>query len=105
MNVDQVAHLVPVSTIPRSLSRFKSTAIGNGLDVSDGSEKLPSKDLAALSVRIFLDGLSVDMVIVKRERRMTRIVHFRAALLLPTVVYHWQVQLGKSTVNTVRLQM
>ena len=64
--VYQVTHLVPISI---SLSRFESTAIGNGVDVSDGSENLPSKDLTALSVRILLDGLSFDMVMVKRERR------------------------------------
>jgi hypothetical protein len=62
--VYQVTHLVPrlpVSTTI-SLSRFESTAIGDGVNVNDGSEDLPSKDLAALSVRILLDGLSVDMV-------------------------------------------
>jgi hypothetical protein len=69
MNVEsyQVTHLVPISTVNRSLSRFKSTAIGNGMDVSDGSENLPSWDLAGLSVRILLDGLLVDMM-VKSER-------------------------------------
>jgi hypothetical protein len=40
-------------------------AIGNGVDVGDGSENLPSKDLAALSVLILLDGLSVDMPVVE----------------------------------------
>jgi hypothetical protein len=72
--VYQVTHLVPVSTFTISLSRFESTAIGNGVDVSDGSENLPSKDLAALSVGILLDGLSFDIMMVKK----------RAALLLPT---------------------
>ena len=65
--VYQVTHLVPLSTVTISLSRFESTAIGNDVDVSDGSEDLPSKYLA-LSVRLLLDGLSVDMVMVKRER-------------------------------------
>ena len=58
MNVEvyQVNHLDPVS-----LSRFKSTATGifNGVEVSDGSKNLPSKDLTALYVR--LHGLSVDI--------------------------------------------
>ena len=55
MNVKslKVTHLVPVS-----LSRFESTTVGNGVDVSDESENLFSKDL---TVRILLDGLSVDM--------------------------------------------
>ena len=64
-------HLVPGSTVTISLSRFESIgtpAIGNGVDVSDGSENLPSKNLVALSVRILLDSLLVDMVMVKRER-------------------------------------
>ena len=61
------AHLVPVSTVFISLSWFESTAIGNGVDVRDGSENLASKDLAALSVRILLGGLSIDIVMVKRE--------------------------------------
>ena len=68
--VYQVTHLDPVSTITISLSRFESTAIGNSVDVSDGSENLPSKDLAALSVPILLDDpsvASVDMVMVKRD--------------------------------------
>lgn len=43
-------------------------AIGISADASDGSESLPSKYLAALSMRILLDGLSDDMVMVKRER-------------------------------------
>ena len=47
-----------VSTDIISLSRFESTGISNGEVVSDGS----------LSVRILLDGISVDMVMVKRER-------------------------------------
>lgn len=45
--VYQVAHLVPL-TISLSLSGFKSIAIGNGVDVIDGSEKLLSKDLLAV---------------------------------------------------------
>lgn len=63
-----VAHLVPVSTVTILLSRFESTAIGNGAVVSDRSENLPSKDLAVLSARFFLDDLSVE-VMVKRERQ------------------------------------
>ena len=70
--MSEVAHLVPdelpVSTLTISLSRFESTAIGDGVDVNGKSEGLLSKDLVALSVRILLDGLSVDMMIVKRER-------------------------------------
>ena len=68
--VYQVTHLVPelpVSTT-LSLSRFESKAICNGVDVSDGSEDIPSKDLAAFSVRILLDGLSVDMAMVKKKK-------------------------------------
>jgi hypothetical protein len=63
----QVTHVVPVSTVTISLSRFESTATGN-VDVSDISENLPWRDLAALklSVRIPIDDLSVDMM-VKRE--------------------------------------
>ena len=58
MNVKslKVTHLVPVS-----LSRFESTTVGNGVEVGDESDDLRSKDLTALSVRILLDGLSVDM--------------------------------------------
>jgi hypothetical protein len=69
--VYQATHLVSVSTVSISLSRFKSTAIGKGIDMSDGSEDIPSRDLAGLSVRILLDGLSVDIVpvMVKSERR------------------------------------
>ena len=63
--VNQATHLAPVSTVSISLSRFESTAIGNGVDGSDGSENLSSKDLAALFVRILIDGFSVDMVMVK----------------------------------------
>ena len=74
----EVAHLVPIS-----LSQFKSTAIGKGVDVSDELGDLSSKDLAALSMRILLDGLSFDMVMVKRELAD---VHFWAALLLLTVM-------------------
>ena len=59
--VYQITHLVPVS-----LSRFKSTGIDNGEDVSSESEN-PSNDLAGLSVRILLDGLSDDMVMVKNS--------------------------------------
>ena len=72
LEVCQVAHLGPSSTptIMISLSRFESTAIGNG-DVSDGPENLSSKGLAALSMRILLDGLSVDMVMVKRAQALT----------------------------------
>ena len=62
--VYKATHLVPVSTMTISLSRFESTAIGIGVDVSDGSENLPSKELTALSV---LDDFSIDMVMVKRE--------------------------------------
>ena len=50
LEVYQVAHLVPVSAATISLSRFDFTAIDNGVDVSDGSENLLSKDLAALFV-------------------------------------------------------
>ena len=69
LKVYQVTHLVPLSTVTISLSRFKSTAIGNGLEVSVSgrSENLSSKELATLSVRILLDDLSIDMVMVKRE--------------------------------------
>jgi hypothetical protein len=67
--VYQVTHLVPLSTLIISLSRFESTAIGNGVDMRDGSESIPSEDLAVLSERILLDGLSIDMVMVKRERQ------------------------------------
>jgi hypothetical protein len=60
MNVEvyQVTHLSPVS-----LWRFESTTVGDGVDLSDESENLSSKDLTALrlSVRSLLDGLSVDM--------------------------------------------
>ena len=61
MNVEicQVTHLVPIS-----LSRFESTTrtVDDGVDVSDESENLLSKDLTALrqSVQFFLDGLLVD---------------------------------------------
>ena len=68
MSVESLsAHLVPGFTVTISLSRFESTgtAIGNSVDVSDGSKNFPSKDLVALSVRILLDGLLVDMVMVK----------------------------------------
>ena len=50
LEVYQVAHLVPGSAATISLSRFEFTAIDNGVDVSDGSENLLSKDLAALFV-------------------------------------------------------
>ena len=63
--MSEVTHLVPVSTVATSLSRFEFTAIGNSVEVSDGSENLPSKDPAALSKRILLHDLSVDMVMVK----------------------------------------
>ena len=62
--VYQVTHLVPLSTVPISSSRF--VAIGNGVDVTDGLDDFNSKDLAARSVWILLYGFSVDMV-VKRE--------------------------------------
>ena len=65
--MSEVPDELPVSTLTISLSRFKSTTI-DGVVVNDKSEGLLSKDLAALSVRILLDGLSVDMVIGKRER-------------------------------------
>jgi hypothetical protein len=67
--VCQVTHLVPVSTLFISLSRFESTATGNGVDMRDGSERIPSKDLAGLCEGIFLDGPAIDMVVVKRERQ------------------------------------
>ena len=54
--VCQVTHLVPLS-----LSRFESTSVGNGAEVDDEPDNLRSKDLTALSVRILLDWLSVDM--------------------------------------------
>ena len=62
--VYQVTHLV----LGVSFSRFEFTAIsfgigvdgGNGVDVSDEPENLPSKVLTTLSERT-LDGLSVDM--------------------------------------------
>ena len=60
--MSEVTHLAPVSTDTISLSRFESTAIGNSEDASDGSEGLPSKYRAALSMRILLDDLSEDMV-------------------------------------------
>ena len=65
MNVEvyQVTHLVPVSSVTISLSRFESIAIDNGVDVSDESVNLPSKELGTLSVRILLDGLSVGISI------------------------------------------
>ena len=64
---------------------MRKCTVYSSVDVGDGPENLPSKDLAALSVRILLDGLSVDMEMVKRERHN---VHsgFWAALLLPTVM-------------------
>ena len=65
----QITHPVPVSTVTISLSQFKSGAIGNGIDLSDGLENLCSRIAAALSVGVLLDGLSVDMVVVKRESR------------------------------------
>ena len=85
MNVGSLLsiHLVPVSIVTISLPQFESTAIGNGVDVSDGSENIPSKDLAALSVRSLLDGLLVDMVMVKRERRTGNCA---LPLLLPTIL-------------------
>ena len=68
--VYQVTHLVPVlSTLIISLSRFVSTPVGNGVDMRDGLESIPSKDLAILSDGTLLDGFSIDMVMVKRERR------------------------------------
>ena len=60
--MSEVTYLAPVSTDTISLSRFESTAIGNSEDASDGSEALPSKYRAALSMRILLDDLSEDMV-------------------------------------------
>ena len=83
LEVCQVAHLGPSSTptIMISLSRFESTAIGNG-DVSDGPENLSSKGLAALSMRILLDGLSVDMVMVESSS-----AHASRQYLHKTTVY------------------
>jgi hypothetical protein len=82
--VYQVTHLVPLSTVTISLSRFESTAIGKGVDVSNGSENLPSKDLA-LSVRILSDGLSVDMM-VKRERHNVHSCGVTSSHAGPTVM-------------------
>ena len=84
--MSEVTHVVPVSTPIVSLSRFKSKAIDDGVDVNDRSEGLLSKDLAALSLRILLDGLSVDMVIVKRECRDCALLGNLGAFLLPTVI-------------------
>ena len=55
--------VLPVSNVIIPLSQSESTDIRNCILVSDGSENLPSKDLATLSVRILLDGLSVGISI------------------------------------------
>ena len=73
--VYQVTHLA----LGVSFSRFGFTAIdigvdidGNGVDVSDESKNLSSKDLTTLYVRTLLDGFSVDMGWIKRKLRLLR---------------------------------
>ena len=65
---DLVTHLVPALVVAMSLSELGSTSIDNGMGARDKrrrDDNFPGKDPAILRMDLFLDDLSVDMMIVK----------------------------------------
>ena len=65
---DSITHLVPVSVDAIWLSGLDSRSIDASVGGRDKPDNLPLNHLPTVCMRLFLDGLSLDMMMrVKRE--------------------------------------